>query len=387
MSLLQKFTSLFKSKDDVQSTLQKLLKPTTTNELQVAIKGFNQLLCNQPVAIFTMLRQREALVTMDPKPEHLLNLLLVIHSNISNDDICDQLRQVPIYWLDRLMTENRESFIQIERMITEQSTNSYLPQQQQSQYIQQQQNQTKVEKIEDKRKARIEMNQKLQNPIINTEAANNADSHNLKPKMFCIIYYSFLQKLSINQQIYQSSRKLQYPEDEQDFIWIYKIQNVMQMGLKLLQCPQKLYRPYQLLIYQDLFYFQSFLKQELEVLILKENNLHIYEAFCEYQRAKQIMETFEPRYEFKLKINSSVIDEYQRNAIKQKVKSQFEEDQKRKKQLIKENQENIDQLNFQDFDCNHDFEREIIMRKFFDKGQSNQMSLDEISLQLKIINL
>ncbi|CAD8087227.1 unnamed protein product [Paramecium primaurelia] len=387
MSLLQKFTSLFKSKDDVQYTLQKLLKPSTTNELQVAIKGFNQILCNQPIIIFTMLRQREALVSMDPKPEHLLNLLLVIHSNISNDDICDQLRQVPIYWLDRLMTENRESFIQIERMITEQSTNSYIPQQLQQQSNQQQQNQTKGEKLEDKRKARIEMNQKLQNPIINTETVNNADSHNLKPKMFCIIYYSFLQKLSINQQIYQSSRKLQYPEDEQDFIWIYKIQNVMQMGLKLLQCPQKLYRPYQLLIYQDLFYFQSFLKQELELLILKQNNLHIYEAFCEYQRSKQILETFEPRYEFKLNINSSIIDDYQRNAIKQKVKSQFEEEQKRKKQLIKENQENIDQLNFQDFDSNHDYEREIIMRKFFDKGQSNQMSLDEISLQLKIINL
>lgn len=33
------------------------------------------------------------------------------------------------------------------------------------------------------------------------------------------------------------------------------------------------------------------------------------------------METFEPRYEFKLNIDSSVIDEYQRNAIKQKVKT------------------------------------------------------------------
>ncbi|CAK83025.1 unnamed protein product (macronuclear) [Paramecium tetraurelia] len=373
MSLLSKFTNLFKSKDDVQHSLQKLLNPSTTNELQLSIKSFNQQLNNQTSAVFAILRQREALVTMDPKPEQLLNLLLVIHSNISNEEICDQLRQVPIIWLDRLMTENRESFIQIERMITEQSTNSYIPQQLQQSQSQYQQHQKKEEKIEDKRKARIEMNQKLQNPILNTEAVNNADSHNLNPKIYQSIN-RFIKAVEI--QNIQKMNKISFGF----------IRHRMQMGLKLLQCPQKLYRPYQLLIYQDLFYFQSFLKQELEVHIFKENNLHIYEAFCEYQRAKQIMESFEPKYKFKLNINSSVIDDYQRNAIKQKVKSQFEEDQKRKKQLIKENQENIDQLNFQDLDSNHDFEREIIMRKFFDKGQSNQMSLDEISLQLKIIN-
>lgn len=82
-----------------------------------------------PAVVFNFLRSKENVENYHPKPEHLLNLLFTIHVNISDDSIAAQLRGPPIYWLDKLMTENKESFIIIERMICEASTSSFFPQQ------------------------------------------------------------------------------------------------------------------------------------------------------------------------------------------------------------------------------------------------------------------
>lgn len=127
MSLLTKFTKMFKSKDELLESLTLLLKPKSQKDFDVACEHFGTLMKKYPAVVFNFLRSKENVESYHPKAEHLLNILFVIHANIVDESVSAQIRGPPIYWLDKLMSENKESFILIERMICEASTSSFFP--------------------------------------------------------------------------------------------------------------------------------------------------------------------------------------------------------------------------------------------------------------------
>ncbi|KAM3143047.1 hypothetical protein pb186bvf_004865 [Paramecium bursaria] len=386
MSLLKKIGNFFKVKENetLTNVLSQLLRPKSQQEYEKASKQFENLILRFPDEIFTLLRSKQQLQNVKPKAENLLNLLLVLHQNIENEEIADQLRQTPIYWIQNLMDENRESFRIIERMLTEPSTSSFFPSVSDVKYNLNLQ-QIRIDLRQKKGQDRIKQ-------VIRRSCCRDLSLTNISFKY----QTQNILKLSINIPLYMAIKKGVFPYDEQPdevkirFIWIYKLQNNMQNGLRLLECKNEKLKLFQMQVRQDLMHFQKFIQQQIDLLIDQYatmnslDTLSLYEIYQEFIKASRIIDGFHRSEECEMKLDSSnkMLDEFLSFSIKLKVLNQFQF-KKSIKVPTKDNphlgpskipnrerassldKENYEPLTLQDLQSDKAFERGVAEKKFY----------------------
>lgn len=111
----------------------------------------------------------------------------------------------------------------------------------------------------------------------------------LQPKEFAQLYYSYLQRVAANFVLYQAIQMGLAPatQDGIKFLWLYKLQNLMSTGLKLIETIKTVLLPAQMLIYDDLVAMQNALVCEISRLVHDHRSLDrrdilsLYEIYCD----------------------------------------------------------------------------------------------------------
>ncbi|CAD8210225.1 unnamed protein product [Paramecium pentaurelia] len=392
MSLLYSKQTI--SKSDLIESLTLLLQPKSQQDFDFACQYFGSLMKKHTKEVFNILRQKHYVKFVEPKTENLLNILFVIHSNIEEESIANQLREPAIYWLQKLLKENKESFKQI---VNEINTSGLLTHQQ---FIIKQNNiHNQIELITEIRQSSYD----IQNHVIKYQVEQEDQK---KSKLFCVIYYSYLQKLSINLLVYKSIKNLQYPFEEHEdmkgkIVWIYKIQNIMQIGLKLLEYSNKKFKLYQDFIYQNMIQFLIFIRQEIEYLINQYaiisnlDCLSLYEIYIEFLKSQTIVEKYCSDIDLKIRLNTSQIEEFLNFSVRIRVLNQcafkkslkvpskhqpniscnliIDEEGKHQKVQSEFNKENMDQLYLIDQISD---ETQITEKRYENKSRENEVHME-----------
>ncbi|CAK81204.1 unnamed protein product (macronuclear) [Paramecium tetraurelia] len=396
MSLLYSKQTI--SKTDLIESLTLILKPRSQQDFDLACQYLGSLMKKHAKELFNRLRQKNFANFVEPTAENLLNILFVIHSNIEEESIAKQLREPAIYWLQKVLAENKESFT---LMLNEVSTPGLQSIITKSNIIPKSNQQ-----IAEKRISQLE----IQNHAIKPQF--QVESYQIKPKIFCVIYYSYLQKISINLSVYKSIKSLQYPFDEQEdtkgkFIWIYKIQNMMLMGLKLLECQSQVFKFYQDFIYQNMIQFLIFIRQEIEYLIDQYaiisnlDCLSLYEIYIEFLRAQTIVEKYCSDIDLKIRLNTRQIEDFlnfsvrirvlNQSAFKKSLKvagrhqanlsgNQMEDKHQKVQNFF--NKENMDEPHLRDYHEQLSDETQVTEKRYENKSRENEVYLEVDSHRL-----
>ncbi|CAD8210026.1 unnamed protein product [Paramecium octaurelia] len=399
MSLLNSKQTI--SKTDLIESLTLILKPRSQQDFDLACQYLGSLMKKNPTELFKRLRQKNFANFVEPTAENLLNILFVIHANIEEESIAKQLREPPIYWLQKVLAENKDSFTLMLNEVSTPGLQSFVTK---SNVIPKSNQQ-----IGEKRISQLE----IQNHAIKPQF--QVESCQIKPKIFCVIYYSYLQKLSINLSVYKSIKSLQYPFDEQEdmrgkFIWIYKIQNMMLMGLKLLEHTSQAFKFYQDFIYQNMIQFLIFIRQEIEYLIDQYaiisnlDCLSLYEIYIEFLRAQTIVEKYCSDIDLKIRLNTRQIEEFLNFSVRIRVLNQcaFKKslkvtsrhqpnlssnqmsDREDKLQKVQNgfNKENMDEPNLRDYHEQLSDETQITEKRYENKSRENEVHFEVDSHRL-----
>ncbi|CAD8111333.1 unnamed protein product [Paramecium primaurelia] len=161
-------------------------------------------------------------------------------------------------------------------------------------------------------------------------------------RIYAQLCYVYLQKLAANVDLYRAVLKLNYPyvadkeqiEAKLMFLWHYKIQNLINSGLILIQYNPNLIE-IQVALYVDVWRFQKFICTEIEKIIDQyatlpnSDTLSLYEIYCESIKHYEYLNQF---HQFtqnitkpppQCQINNSLLQEFFGFVTKLKVLNQF----------------------------------------------------------------
>ncbi|CAD8173563.1 unnamed protein product [Paramecium pentaurelia] len=273
MSLLSKFTSIFGSNyntqtsdtplnQQLQEVLSQILKTNTKIDLKQKAELLAQFLLEKEEHIdylFSFLQT----TSKDLNSLSVVHLLSVIHQQFQYNeliqDVAIKLRETKMPWIQLEKHEWQST-----------KTEPDLPKKQQSQ-------------------------------IILTEFEDSS-----RPAaIYAQLCYVYLQRLAANIDLYRAVSKFMYPyvsdkdqiEPKLMFLWHYKIQNLINSGLILLQYDQDLVE-IQTALYQDVWKFQEFICTEIEkiidqyVTLPSSDTLSLYEIYQESTKHYEILLKF-----------------------------------------------------------------------------------------------
>ncbi|CAD8157632.1 unnamed protein product [Paramecium octaurelia] len=273
MSLLSKFTSIFGSNyntqasdiplnQQLQEVLAQILKANNKIDLKQKSELLAQFLLEKEEHIdylFSFLQT----TSKDLNPLSVVHLLSVIHQQFQYNeliqDVAIKLRETKMPWIQLEKHEWQST-----------KTEPDLPKKQQSQ-------------------------------IILTEFEDSS-----RPAaIYAQLCYVYLQRLAANIDLYRAVSKFMYPyvsdkdqiEPKLMFLWHYKIQNLINSGLILLQYDQELVE-IQTALYQDVWKFQKFICTEIEkiidqyVTLPSSDTLSLYEIYQESTKHYEILLKF-----------------------------------------------------------------------------------------------
>ncbi|CAD8121469.1 unnamed protein product [Paramecium sonneborni] len=273
MSLLSKFTSIFSSSYNIQTSntplnqqlqevLSQILKTNAKMDLKQKAELLAQFLLEKEEHIdylFSFLQT----TSKDLNPISVVHLLLVIHQQFQFNEL---IQEVAIK-----LRETKMPWIQLEKHEWQSiKTEPDLPKKQQSQII--------LTEFED-----------------STRPA----------AIYVQLCYVYLQKLAANIDLYRAVSKFTYPyvsekdqiEPKLMFLWHYKIQNLINSGLILLQYDQNLIE-IQTALYKDVWKFQKFICIEIEKIIDQYvtlpscDTLSLYEIYQESTKHYEVLLKF-----------------------------------------------------------------------------------------------
>ncbi|CAD8123204.1 unnamed protein product [Paramecium sonneborni] len=283
MSLLSKFASIFGSSyntqvsntplnQQLQELLSQILKTNAKMDLKQKAELLAQFLLEKEEHIdylFSFLQT----TSKDLNPISVVHLLSIIHQQFQFNEL---IQEVAIK-----LRETKMPWIQLEKHEWQSTkTEPDLPKKQQSQ-------------------------------IILTEFEDSNRPATIYVQL-CYVYlqklavcYVYLQKLAANIDLYRAVSKFMYPYvNEKDqiepklmFLWHYKIQNLINSGLILLQYDQNLVE-IQTALYQDVCKFQKFICTEIEkiidqyVTLPSSDTLSLYEIYQETNKHYEILLKF-----------------------------------------------------------------------------------------------
>ncbi|CAK82680.1 unnamed protein product (macronuclear) [Paramecium tetraurelia] len=273
MSLLSKFTSIFGSNYNTQASdtplnqqLQEVLTQILKANNKIDLKQKSELLAQYLLEkeehieyLFSFLQT----TSKDLNPLSVVHLLSVIHQQFQYNeliqDVAIKLRETKMPWIQLEKHEWQST-----------KTEPDLPKKQQSQ-------------------------------IILTEFEDSS-----RPAaIYAQLCYVYLQRLAANIDLYRAVSKFMYPyvsdkdqiEPKLMFLWHYKIQNLINSGLILLQYDQELVE-IQTALYQDVWKFQKFICVEIEkiidqyVTLPSSDTLSLYEIYQESTKHYEILLKF-----------------------------------------------------------------------------------------------
>ncbi|CAD8213547.1 unnamed protein product [Paramecium octaurelia] len=310
MSLFSRFTSIFGSSPTTQASstpinqqLQEKLAQIITSNSKLDLKQKGEVLAQYLLDrdehiefLFQFLETK----SKDLQGVQVVHLLAALHQQFQYNEI---IQDVAIK-----LRETKMSWVQLEKQ--EWYTTQTEPDQQKNQ----------------------------QSQKILTEFEDKAQP----ARIYAQLCYVYLQKLAANVDLYRAVLKLNYPyvadkeqiEAKLMFLWHYKIQNLINSGLILIQYNPNLIE-IQVALYVDVWRFQKFICTEIEKIIDQyatlpnSDTLSLYEIYCESIKHYEYLNQFHQFTQTITKpppqcqINNTLLQEFFAFVTKLKVLNQF----------------------------------------------------------------